>query len=164
MRRLERRAILILSIVIFFFTSSIVTGVPRLLDTLSPDECGDELCLTVEADQEVYALQDSLTIDVFLSNKGKKEYRDLPPVVDIDIYNASHVLIRSQSIRILWSGEAILVPGTKIKLLTPPPIDLNVYHKEWGEYPFHPGLFTISVRCRCTEYVVEGNTTFAIRE
>lgn len=164
MRRLERRAILILSIIIFFITSSIVTGVLSLLDTLSPDECGKELCLTVKADQEIYTLQDSLTVDVFLSNNGKKEYRDLPPVVEIDIYNASHVLMRSQSIDILWASGTILVPGTKIKLFTPPPIDLSVYHEDWGEYPFHPGIFTIIVRCRHPEYVVEGNTTFAIRE
>ncbi len=164
MRRLERRAILILSIVIFFIANSIVTGVVRLLDTLSPDECGKELCLTVTTDQEIYALHDSLTMDVFLSNNGKKEYREFPPRIDIDIYNASHVLMRSRSIHILWASGGSLFPGTKIKLFTPPPIDLCVYHEDWGEYPFHPGRFTIIVRCHYPEYVIEGNTTYAIRE
>jgi hypothetical protein len=161
---LERRVILILSIIIFFITSSMVTGVVRLLDTLSPDECGDELCLTVKTDQEIYTLHDRLTIDVFLSNNGNKEYRGSPPVVDIDIYNASQAVTRSRSIHIRWASGGRIVPGTKTKLFTPPPIDLNVHHEDWGDYPFHPGLFTIIVRCHHPEYVVEGNTTFAIRE
>jgi hypothetical protein len=73
---LEQRTIIILSIVIFFFTSSTVTGVVRLLDTFSPDECGKELCLTVKTDHEIYALQDDMIVDVFLSNNEKRITKD----------------------------------------------------------------------------------------
>jgi hypothetical protein len=39
----------------------------------------------VKTDQEVYALQDDMKVDVFLSNNGKKDYRGFPMVIDMDI-------------------------------------------------------------------------------
>ena len=74
----------------------------RLLDYLSLDECGKELCLIVKTDNEVYALQDDLMVDVFISINGKKEYKGLPHVLDMDVYNARGVTDLAYSF-LAWS-------------------------------------------------------------
>jgi hypothetical protein len=138
-------------------TGPTVKEVVRILDTFSPDDCGKELCLTVKTDQEVYALQDRLMVDVFLSNNGMKEYHGLPSALDMYIYNASQALMSSRSTSVFGGRRFVLVRGTKTQLNPP----LNTY---LNSHTFHPGIFTIIVTCRYQEYVLEGNTTFTIRE
>jgi hypothetical protein len=152
----EKRVILILSIVILGLVNPTVTGVVRLLDTFSPDECGKDLCLTVKTDQEIYALRDTLRVDVFLSNNGVKQYKGLPSALDMEIYNASQALMVSRSTYI--PGRRLtLARGTKTRLNAP-------LHTYLGTHTFHPGIFTIIVTVHHPEYVLEGNTTFTIRE
>ena len=90
---MEKRVIIIISIVVFIFASSAVTEAVRLLDTLTLDQCGKELCLTVRTDREIYTLREYLSVEVFLSNNGVKDYHGLPSEIDMEIYNASQALM-----------------------------------------------------------------------
>ena len=162
----EKRAIIILSIVLFFVVSSTLTGIARFLDTVMLDQCGKELCLTVRTNRGIYTLRECLGVDVFISNNGVKEYKGYPSI-DMEIYNASQALMRSRSTSVSDGGRGfILVPGRKVNLnaqFDPPlslPLSLTI--EGWGDKPFHPGIFTIIVTCRHPEYVLEGNTTFTI--
>ena len=159
---LERRAIIILSIVVVVFTSSTITGLVRLLETLTPDQCGKELCLTVKTDREIYTLREYLIVEVFLSNNGVKQYKGLPSEIDMEIYNASQALMRSRSVPVLGEKEFTLVQGMKVQLNARLSLPLNLEIKYWGDKPFHSGVFTIILTCYHPEYVLEGNTTFTI--
>ncbi len=159
---MEKRAIIIISIVLFFFASSTLTGITRLLDTFLLDECGKELCLTVKTDREIYTLREYLIVEVFLSNHGMKDYHGLPSKIDMEIYNASQALMRSRSTSVFGGTKFILVRGTKTELNAPLSLPLNLKIKYWGDKPFHSGVFTIILTYYHPEYVLEGNTTFTI--
>lgn len=159
---MERRVIIIISIVVFIFASSAVTEAVRLLDTLTLDQCGKELCLTVRTDREIYTLREYLSVDVFLSNNGVKDYHGLPSELDMEIYNASQALMRSRLAPVLGEKGFTLVRGRKVELNAPLSLPLNLEIKYLGDKPFHSGVFTIILTCYHLEYVLEGNTTFTI--
>ena len=159
---MERRVIIIISIVVFIFASSAVTEAIRFLDTLTPDQCGKELCLTVRTGREIYTLREYLSVEVFLSNNGVKQYKGLPSEIDMEIYNASQALMRSRSVPILGGKGFTLVRGMKVELNAPLSLPLNLGIKYWGDKPFHSGVFTIILTCYHPEYVLEGNTTFTM--
>jgi hypothetical protein len=159
---MNKRSIIIISVLLLFTLISAVTGIQNYLDTTSPDPCGDGVCVTIKTDQDTYSLTDDLYVDVWLSNNGNSIYRDVLTVFDILIANSSQTVMRHLKIHVSITGDFQLYPHTKTKIFTFPLIDLSVHIAETGEYPFHSGQFTIVVQCRHADSVLAGNTTFIV--
>ena len=159
---MNKRSIIIISVILLLTMIGVATGVQHVIDTSSPDQCGDNVCVTVRTDQDSYSLTDNLYVDVWLSNNGNSIFRDVPTVFDILIANSSQTVMRHLRIQVSITGNFQLYPHTKTKIFSSPPIDLDTYSAEAGEYPLHSGQFTIVVQCRHAENVLIGNTTVAV--
>ena len=156
------RSTLVIAVILFFTVIAGAAGVQKYLEAPSPDLCGSDLCVTVQMDQDTYSLSDDLHVDVWLSNNGNSIFRDVPTVFDILIANSSQTVMRHLRIQISITGNFQLYPRTKTQIFSSPPIDLDTYSEESGEYPPHSGLFTLVVECRHGSLVFIGNTTFTI--